>query len=685
VGLLALAVIVQMFRLQTVEAPKLRAMSDSLNTKFVNIDAIRGNIYAADGSLLSTSIPIYELRMDTRVESITRKFFNDNVDSLAWCLSTYFQDKTAQQYKAELKNARAKKSRYYFIHRGLTFSQVKDIRKFPIFRLGKYKGGLIVIEDSRRIQPFGKLAFRTIGYTRRDVKPVGIEGAFERYLGGTAGKRLMQRAPGGDYIPVNKDNEIDPEDGKDIYTTLDVNFQDITEDALEKVLKENNAEHGCAIVMEVATGHIKAIANLTRQGDEGEYVEKYNYAIGESTEPGSTFKLVSLISLLEDGKATPETPINIEGGQTRFYDRVMKDAHGGRETVTLKQGFEISSNVAISKAVYQAYAKTPSQFTNHIHLLKLDEQLGLPIHGEGKPRIKTPKSRDWYGTSLPWMSIGYELQITPLQTLTLYNAIANNGTMVKPMFVTEIRETGKPIKTFNTEVMNPKICSDKTLAIVHQFLEGVVEEGTATNIKNDLYKIAGKTGTAQVANENGTYHEQNKYQASFVGYFPANKPAYSIIVVINNPSNGIYYGASVAGPVFKEISDKIYAWTSSTHSYLAAFTPQDSKLPVAGGINQEHLSTLASLYKDKPSIQVPPAEDIWVKAVVNANTLQTQDIEVKTQTVPDVTGMTLADALYLLENNGLQVRISGKGKVASQSLPAGTTYRSPQTIQINLN
>jgi cell division protein FtsI (penicillin-binding protein 3) len=323
-------------------------------------------------------------------------------------------------------------------------------------------------------------------------------------------------------------------------------------------------------------------------------------------------------------------------------------------------------------------------FTNHIHLLKMDEPLGLPIHGEGKPRIKTPKSKDWYGTSLPWMSIGYELQITPLQTLTLYNAVANNGVMVKPMFVTEIRETGKPVKTWNTEVINPKICSDKTLATVRQFLEGVVEEGTATNVKNDLYKIAGKTGTAQVANEQGGY-KVKKYQASFVGYFPANKPAYSIIVVINNPTNGIYYGSSVSGPVFKEISDKIYAWTSSTHSYLAALNPQDEKLPVKGGINQEHLSTLTSLYKDKPGLQVSPADDIWIKPVLINNTLQAKDIEIKTQTVPDVMGMTLADALYLLENNGLHVRISGKGKVASQSLPPGTTYRSPQTIQINLN
>lgn len=684
VGALALAVVVRMVQIQTVEAPALRALADSTQTKFVNIDAIRGNIYAADGSLLSTSIPIYELRMDMKVESMTDKFFNANVDSLAWCLATYFKDKTKAQYKIELKNARAKKSRYHFIKRGLTHNQVKDIKQFPIFRLGKYKGGLIIIEDSRRIQPFGKLAFRTIGYTREDVKPVGLEGAFNSYLSGTAGMRLMQKSAGGIYIPVNQDNEIDPQDGKDIFTTLNVNFQDITEDALEKVLVENDAEHGCAVVMEVATGHIKAIANLTRRS-EGVYAEQYNYAIGESMEPGSTFKLVSVMSLLEHGKATPETRFDTEGGKTRFFDRIMRDSKGGHGIVTLREGFEISSNVVISKAVYQSYARQPSQFTDFIKSLKLDQPLGLPISGEGKPKIKTPDQQDWYGTSLPWMSIGYELRMTPLQTLTIYNAVANNGVMVKPMFVTEIRETGKPVKTWNTEIINKQICSPNTLAMVRQMMEGVVDSGTATNIKNDLYKIAGKTGTALVANQHGSYRQQNLYQASFAGYFPANKPMYSIIVVINNPSKGAYYGSAVAAPVFKEIADKIYAWKSSTHSYLAAFTPESDPMPVAGGINQEHLSTLTAMYKNKPGIQVRPAEDIWVKPVVKSSTLQTQDIELKTQTVPDVRGMALADAVYLLENNGLTVRFSGKGKVAVQSLAPGTVYRTRQTIQLRLN
>lgn len=683
VVLLSAGVVFQMFRLQTVKRTALKQMADSLTTTFEDIYPIRGNIYAADGSLMATSIPNYEVRMDMKVEGLTKELWDANIDSLSICMANYFKDKPAEQYKAEFTQARKKKNRYFLIKRKLSHTQIKDIKKFPLFRLGKYKSGLITMQTTMRKLPFQKLAMRTIGFTREGVRPVGIEGAFNEYLAGETGKRLMQRISGGVKIPINDENEIEPKDGQDIITTIDVNFQDITESALEKALIDNGARHGCAVVMEVSTGHIKAIANLTKEGET--YIEKYNYGIGESAEPGSTFKLVSLMALLEHGKASPNTMVNTEGGQAKFFDRTMRDSKGGHGTISLKEGFEISSNVAISKLVYNGFSKEPSKFTNYIASLGLNKPLGLPIFGEGHPTVKTPRSRDWYGTTLPWMSIGYEIRLTPLQTLTVYNAVANNGVMVKPQFVTEIREVGKLVQQFPTETMNPKICSDKTLAQVREMLEGVVENGTGTSLKNELFKIAGKTGTSLVANEEGTYRVGGRYQASFVGYFPANKPAYTVIVVINNPTKGIYYGADVAGPVFKEISSKIYARTATTKSYLASFESQKSPMPLVSNINQEYLSTLMSIYKSNKNLQIEPDAATWVKTKPVMNKLEAQPVYQKKNAVPNVEGMVLSDAIYLLENAGLRVRFSGAGKVVAQSLEPGKSYKPKDIIQLQLN
>jgi cell division protein FtsI (penicillin-binding protein 3) len=683
VVLLSAGVVVQMFRLQTVKRTALKQMADSLTTTFEDIYPIRGNIYAADGSLMATSIPNYEVRMDMKVEGLTKELWDANIDSLSWCMSNYFKDKPTEQYKNEFKQARRKKNRYFLIKRKLSHTQIKDIKKFPLFRLGKYKSGLITMQTTMRKLPFQKLAMRTVGFTREGVRPVGIEGAFNYYLAGETGKRLMQRISGGVKIPINDENEIEPKDGQDIITTIDVNFQDITETALEKALMDNGADHGCAIVMETSTGHIKAIANLTHDGEN--YIEKYNYGIGESAEPGSTFKLVSVMALLDNGKASPNTIINTEGGQVKFFDRTMRDSKGGHGNVTLKQGFEISSNVAISKAVYNGFSKEPSKFTNYIASLGLNKPLGLPIFGEGHPTVKTPRSKDWYGTTLPWMSIGYEIRLTPLQTLTVYNAVANNGKMVKPQFVTEIREVGNLVQQFPTEVIKEQICLPTTLAQVKEMMEGVVENGTAKSLKNDLFKIAGKTGTSLVANEEGSYRQQGKYQASFVGYFPANKPAYTIIVVINNPTKGVFYGADVAGPVFKEISSKIYARTATTKSYLASFESRTTPMPLVSNINQEYLSTLMSIYKSNRNLQIEPDAAVWVKTKSVVNKLDAEPVYQKKNLVPNVEGMVLSDAFYILENAGLRVRFSGAGKVVAQSLEAGKSYKPKDIIQLQLN
>jgi cell division protein FtsI (penicillin-binding protein 3) len=685
-AVLGAAVVCRIAFLQTVKKTELSALADSLSTRYVEINPLRGNLYAEDGSLLATSIPIYEARFDTHTDALTEQYFNKNVDSLAWCLSNFFEDKSPEQYAHDLRMARKKEDRYYLIHRRLKHTEVQVIRNFPIFRLGKYKGGLITTQDYIRMFPFGQLAQRTIGYSRKDIKPVGLEGAFDTVLTGNSGMRLMQRIAGGGWVPINKDNEIEPRDGEDIITSIDVNFQDISEAALLKVLQANNAEHGCAVLMETATGKIKAIANLTRQTDNS-YTEGYNYAIGASTEPGSTFKLVSVLALLDKNKATPSTKYDTRDGTMNFYDRVMRDAKdGGHGVVTLQQAFEISSNVAISTAVNEAFSSHPSVFTDYIKKLGITQRLGLPIAGEGKPVFKTPKSKDWYGTTLPWMSIGYEVRLTPLQILTLYNAVANNGVMVKPRFVTEIQDAGKSVQKFGVEVINPQICSKSTLRQVRNMMEGVVENGTAKNIRNDLFPIAGKTGTAQIADEMHGYRAQKIYQSSFVGYFPANKPKYSCIVMISGPSGGVYYGALVAAPAFREIAERVYAQTSAEQSFIASFQfNSKTPLPIVSGIRQDELSSLMSIFTSNRNLQVEPDPDYWVSPYAENNKLTVKPLIPKKKAVPDVKGMVLSDAIFRLENAGLDVKFKGYGKVTKQSLPPGEGILPDQKIYIELN
>jgi len=671
--LLAGAIIFQIIRLQTVKHSYWKHLADISSIDTANIEAMRGNLYADDHSLLATSIPIYDIRLDMGADGLSDSDFYNNVDSLSFCLANYFKNNSESDYRKELKMAYKEQSRSFLLCRRITHTQLKDIEKFPILRAGRYKGGLLVEENSKRIMPFQSLAFRTIGYKTPGVKPVGLEGAFDNVLTGTAGTRLIERSAGGIWIPLNDANEIDPKDGQDVYTTIDINFQDYTESALLKALQTNDAEHGCAIVMEVGTGKIKAIANLARAKD-GTYSEKYNYAIGESSEPGSTFKLVSVIAMLEEGVATPETMVNTTGGEAQFFDRTMKDSkEGGHGIIPLKEAFALSSNVGISKLVYQYFSSKPKEYVKYIDKLKLNKPLGLSITGEGTPVFKNPGDRDWYGTTLPWMSIGYELRVTPLQLLTLYNAVANNGMMVKPQFVSEIREAGKLVRKYDPEIIVPSICTKPTLDKVRAMMLDVVEHGTASNIRNELYQVAGKTGTAQVAAQSGGYTIQKMYKASFVGYFPAENPMYSIIIVVNNPSKGAYYGASVAAPAFKEIADKIYANKATARTYASVFGNQPTAaIPTASALDPDIMDILlANINTDKSKI---PAKEGWYD--VNE--------QIKKSRVPDVTGMTLADAMYILENAGLKVKSSGSGRVVRQSIPAGTALRPKNLITLEL-
>lgn len=679
--LFAAAITGRVVQLQFVEAEEWLAMAEQQTTVFRNIEAARGNIFAEDGSLLATSKPLYEVRWDPNTPSITDEVFNEGIGQLSRELAALFEDKPASAYQRSLTQARLSGSRYYLIKRNVDHRDLKALRKFAIFKRGRYKGGLIYIQKNKRAKPFQELAARTIGYDRPGYS-VGLEGAYSQQLSGVGGKRLMQKIAGGVWKPLNDQNEIEPEDGADLLTTIDINIQDVAENALKTQLAKHGAHHGCAVVMEVVTGEIKAIANLTLQ-DDGDYEETYNYAIGSSTEPGSTFKLASMICLLEDGFVTVQDSIDITGGRTKFYGTPMQDSKTGQyDMITVRKAFEISSNVAMSKLVHQFYREKPEMFTDRLIKMRLNEPLGLEIKGEGNPLVKTPKDESWSGLSLPWMSIGYEVMLTPLQTLTLYNAIANDGKMMKPRLVKAITKHGKTIEAFKPVTRKDRICSKTTIAALHELLEGVVEKGTASNLRHANYSIAGKTGTAQIA-KGGSYHIDKSYQASFVGYFPADRPRYTCIVVIDSPSRSVYYGNLVAGPVFKEIADKIYSTQIEMHDELLADTSQTDHLPYAKVTDQHDLLLALENLELPRQSKAPDAK--WVQTDHQRDTVEINEHPVIENLVPRVVGMGAKDALYLLENAGLNVEMQGSGVVRQQSIIPGTRVTNGREIVIRLS
>jgi len=684
IAVFAVAVFARAVQIQVVQGKHWSAMADSLTRDYVNVDAVRGNIYSEDGSLMATSFPEYEIRMDVNADPLTDKIFYNQIDSLGFTLSTFFKDKSAKEYTKKLKRARKDGERYVLIKNKVSYTQLKAIKKFPIYRLGKYKGGLIVIQKNKRVKPFQELASRTIGYTVDGVKPVGLEGTYDKELGGERGKRLMQKISGGVWIPINDEDEIAPKDGMDIISTIDINIQDVAHHALEEQLILSGAHHGCVVLMEVTTGEIRAIANLTRV-DSGIYRERYNYAIGESVEPGSTFKLASYMIGFEDEKFGPKDTIDTQGGKIRFYNHITKDSHeGGYGIISMEKAFALSSNVAISKAINKGYRSDPGQFVEHLRDMKLHEPLGLDIPGEGLPFIRGPKDKGWSGLSLTQMAIGYEVQLTPLQILTFYNAVANNGKMIKPLFVKELRNMGLPYKTFEAKVIKRKICSDETLGKLRHMLEMVVKEGTATNLSTTVYKIAGKTGTAQVAGGSRGYKIGGTiYNASFCGYFPAENPKYSIIVVINDPSKKAYYGSLVSGPVFKKIADKVYASAMDMHKSVENETismVNDAPIGKPG-----FKSDLEKVYTKMGFKSEPNAGDgEWVSVLKDVNSIKYESRNEVDGFVPNVTGMGLRDAIYILENAGLKTKISGSGKVTAQSIAAGTKIYKGTLMSLTL-
>src|SRR5690606_6029554 len=510
---IAIAVLYKMFTIQLVQGEKWVAMADSLSTRYVDIEPARGNIYSVDGSLLATSVPEYDIRMDLFAPGIAADdVFYSKVDSLAKALSSFFGDKSSAQYTRLLRSARTQRNRYFLIKRDVSYQSMKKMRTFPIFNLGIMKGGMIAEQKNKRILPFKNLAERTIGYKNENVQPVGLEGAYANYIDGEGGKRLVQRIAGGVWMPVNPDMDVAPVDGADIISTIDIGMQDVAQRALEAQLIKSNADNGCVILMEVATGEVRAVANYTRVS-EGVYKEKFNYAIAQSAEPGSTFKLASFLIALEDGKVDTGTMMDTGDGTYRVHGKTVRDSKdGGYGKISVKRAFEVSSNTAVTKLINTHYKESPAEFTKHLHKLHLNQKLGLQFPGEGRPLIKTPDAKSWSGLSLTQMSYGYELLMTPMQMLAFYNAVANDGKMISPVFVREIRRLGNTMERYQARVIDEQIASPTTINKLQEMLEGAVENGTGKGLKNSMFKIAGKTGTAQMADGSAGYRGKRKYQ-----------------------------------------------------------------------------------------------------------------------------------------------------------------------------
>ncbi len=690
VVILGLIVIGKAFYIQRVEGDFWTNMDSSMHLKYLPIAAERGTIYSEDGNMLSTSVPVFDVYVDFAALGLREKEgkrFKDHIDTLSLCLSNLFNDKTPEAYQKEMKLAYKNKDRYYPLKKKISFTQYRELREFPLVNQGKNKSGFIITSKDKRINPYVLLANRTIGLSRNNASNVGLEQRYDSLLKGKTGQQLV-RYMAGAYMPVDG-ADVDPENGKDIISTLDTYIQDITESALMRMLDSNNSLHGTAIVMETATGKIKAIANLGKQPD-GSYTEDLNYGIGKATEPGSVFKLATLISLLEDKYVTINSIVDCEGGKKNFYGLTIRDSHMGYGEITVKDAFERSSNVAFAKLADQYYHSQPSKFTNHLHRFRLDTLTGVDLTASsGKPTIKKPTNRSWANTTIPFMAHGYEELVTPLHMLMLYNAVANNGKMMKPYLVSSIKQYGVEVRSIKPVVLVDKICSNETLAQLKECLLAVVEgeHGTARKIKDSAYRIAGKTGTAVTALDNRGYNKGNKiYQASFIGYFPADQPKYTIAVVIQNSRESKkIYGADVSGTVFKEISDRIYGSFLSTKKYVAVNNPDSNQYNYFG-----MKSELSSIFT---SINLPYTDSgaggYWrnLQMKNNSGVLNTPLISTSTSgsVTPNVVGMGLKDAVYLLENMGLKVTATGRGRVMNQSLVGGTTFNKNQNIALILN
>ncbi|MGB3077889.1 MAG: penicillin-binding protein [Saprospiraceae bacterium] len=673
-------------KISIVEGEHWRSMGDSLYLKYIPIVADRGDILAADGSLMTTSLPFYDLHMDFKAEGLHENIFRANVDSLAYYLSRNVNTSMSRtQMRDWLIQKRRSGDRYALLAKGVSIRELEHIKTFPIFRLGKNKGGLIIDPQHVRVKPFKLLASRVLGLDRDNAQSIGLERTFDGYLKGEEGQRLVQRVTGGAWIPVNDLSDLEGQRGSDIVTTINPEIQDIAEYALLDGMEKSQGSKGTAIVMDVESGAILAMANLGAQG--GGYDEDYNYAVGFSSEPGSTFKLASVMALLEDDGADLDTPVDLNGGTKKFAGQTMHDSkEHGIHASTLREAFEKSSNVGIAQLVqdYYGHDGKAGQFAKRIREMHLNEPTGIELDGEGAPMMKNPavKEDHWSGTTLPWMATGYECRLTPLQILRLYNAVANDGKMMKPYIVSEITREGRVIKRFHPEVVDRSIVSSGTIEKAHELLRGVVEEGTAKAYKPDYYMFCGKTGTART-----DYYDPNSprksYMASFVGYFPEDKPKFSCIVMVYDPTQGGFYGAEAALPVFKKIADRCMGINRDLlpKTMLADTQATMAGVRLAGWSQKDELNEIV----DELSLDTHvDGQGDWARLAGG----EEMEMEVKNildkNMIPELYGMGIRDAIYLLENRGIHVQYQGVGRVRSQSIHSGQPIIRGTTIHLTL-
>ena len=684
IGLIVFGMLIlgKAFYTQKFEGAYWKKMGDSLHTKIIDLQAERGTIYSEDGSMLSTSLPEFDIFIDFGAEGLRKdkgEVFYTKIDSLSDSLANLFGDKTPALYKKELKEGYKSKNRYYSFRKKVSFQEYKRLRDFPLVKLGRNTSGFIVDVKTKRLNPFGQLGFRTIGLYRENGNMVGLERSFDSVLRGTAGKRLVRFGPGGMMMPV-EGFELSPENGQDIYTTIDVNIQDIAERALMRTMVANKSLEGTCVVMEVATGKIKAMANLGRTKDSS-YFELDNYAL-KTSEPGSTIKLVPLLAGLEDKHITIKDSIFINGGIWDIAGRTIKDDHDEPAYWNFKSAFAHSSNVAMSKLAYQHYSKNPAAYYKHLERLRLTRKSGIELKEEFSPGIKNPlQTKYWHPYTLISWGFGYELLVSPLQLLMVYNAVANNGKLMKPYLLNEIRHYGTVVHKNEPTVLEPSIASPATLQQLKECLAATCTEGTAKKVfLTSPYKAAGKTGTAKV-NDGFFKYKDKVYQSACVGYFPAEHPMYSMIVVVKNaPNSSKIYGSDVAAPVFKEVADHLYKYTQSQSlPFTAAMadsirfhSQRKNELPKQLIDSQNRMVAETSFLTEKNKTDFDPQELRQVRNQSNA-------------TIPDVTGMGLKDALFLLESHGLKVIVNGKGKVINQSLRQGISVPKNEPIVLQLN
>ena len=697
--LFAIAIIAKIIVVQTKDSKELVQLAEKKEYRIRDLEASRGNILSYDGKLMATSVPVFDIYFDASV--VDMDLFRNNIDSLSCIMAATFPQKTAKQWKESLSTAKAESKRYHPIVKNISLEQYRNMQQFPIFNKGQNRGGIVAEKKSRRVRPYNELAGRIIGYVNENENLyVGLEGAYNDHLRGQNGQQLVRRLHHSNWIPVGSDDDTEAKNGNDIVTTFDVNLQDIVESALNNTMVTNKAEQGCAILMDVETGYIRACANLKLNHETGKYEESYNFALAERYEPGSVFKIASMTVLFNQNPNIHLTDIvNIGTGPIVFSKRVMRDDHtftkDGRATVA--QIIEQSSNKGTAVLITKHFMAHPEKYVDGLYALGLNKKPGTGLAGEAQPLIKHPTDTDkkgnklWSNVSLPWMSIGYEVNVTPMQIITLYNAIANNGKMMKPQFVSEIRHGNQTIEKFDPVVINEQICPPECVKMLQSMLEGVVQRGTAKRqLADSNVKMAGKTGTAQYCHPHLGYSYRNpqtgrrEYNTTFVGYFPADKPKYTCIIVVSRARGQFWAAGGVSAPGFREIAEKVYAMRLGIEedSISARYMTENEEVPALMH-HSEAASFLNGMEAQFTDYNTDGKEWVTINRTIDG-TARIDAVELKDNTVPNVIGMNITDALYLLESRGFSTTFTGEGVVSEQSLHPGDTIRGSRSMELKL-